>query len=406
MQVKSTLKPVILLVLFSLITGMLPAQDSLYVKRKLTAIDIEAYYSFYGQDGNHSAVTGGVGTEELTVNSVGANLAITVDTVHTVIFETYLDVITSASTDNIDFVKSSASLVDNHLSIQAGYQYTSKDSRWVAGLKYMFGMESDYLSNGFNLWSGYTSRDRSRAISLNFSWFFDDLRWGRLNPETGHKPTTLVYPYELRYKQWFDIFMRYSYNLMLSLRQDVNRRISFQLDLGTMLQQGLLSTPFHRIYFADSDSGVVENLPRQRWQFPLGVGMNAFATRSWVINAYYSYFTDDLGIRAHAISLETPVKLSYRFSLYPFARFYTQTAAYYFRPYGEHLTSDTYFTSDYDLSAFNSIKAGLGIGFYPDARMGKRRWSFDQLLFRYSYYYRTDGLDAHILSLMLNVGEE
>lgn len=378
-------------------------QDTLFKKKHLTEIDIEAFYSFYTQDGEHSAVTGGIGTEKLHVHGAGFNFGLTYDTSHTLIVESYIDAITSASTDKIDFIVSSASYHDNHVSAHIGYQYTSKRNPFLIGGKYLFGMESDFMSHGFNLWTSIASKDQTRNISLSLVCYFDDLRWGRLAEETGYKPTTLVYPVELRYKQWFDIYHRNSYNLNLGLKQDINRKLSVQLDGGIILQKGLISTSFHRIYFIDSDSVKVENLPRQRLQIPLGIGLNAFINPVLIIKTYYRYYWDDIGISAHTITLEVPVKLNYRFSFYPFLRFYQQTASTYFKPYKEHLLSDEYYTSDYDLSAFLSYKIGLGFGFFPDTRFGKSRWAFNNIVFRYAYYNRTDGLDAHMLSLLFDV---
>ncbi len=140
MQISKFILRLIFIIISLLFILPLQSQDSLYQKRKLTSIDIELFYSYYGQDGNHSAVTGGLGTEKLTVNNVGTNISFTIDTSHTIIFETFLDVITSASTDNINFVKSSASLHDNHISVHAGYQYTSKKSPFIIGGKYMKNM--------------------------------------------------------------------------------------------------------------------------------------------------------------------------------------------------------------------------------------------------------------------------
>ena len=355
----------IFLLIFTLFFGLLAqGQDSLYAKKNLTVADIEIYYSFYNQDGRHSAVTGGLGTERLKIHSVGTNMAFTRDTAHTVIFETYVDAITSASTDNIDFVESSASLHDRHISIHAGYQYASKKAPFLIGGKYLFGLESDYTSHGFNFWYSRSSRDMSQTFSASLVCFFDDLRWGRLDAESGFRPVKLIYPYELRYREWFDIYRRNSYNLQLSFKQDLNRKLSLQFDVGILYQEGLLSTSFHRIFFYDSDSGVVENLPRQRTQVPLGIGLNAFLTNSLIFKAYYRFFFDDFGIRAHTFTLESPVKFGYKYTLYPFLRFYNQTGARYFKPFGEHSVNDTFYTSDYDLSTFNSYKAGLGFGFF------------------------------------------
>ena len=402
MQISKMMMRLINLIISLLFILPLQSQDTLYQKRKLTSVDIEVFYSYYGQDGEHSAVTGGLGTEKLTVNNVGTNIEFTIDTSHTIIFETFLDVITSASTDNIDFVKSSASLHDNHISVHAGYQYTSKKNPFIIGGKYMFGMESDFLSHGFNLWSSLSSKDLSRNISISLVCFFDDLRWGRFSEEEGYKPTTLVYPYELRYKQWFDIYRRNSYNLQLGFRQDLNKRVSMQIDFGMLYQQGLISTSFHRIFFYDSDSGVVENLPRHRLQIPMGIGVNAFLTNSWIIKAYYRFFVDDLGIRAHTLTLSSPVKISYQYTLYPFVRLYNQTGSFYFKAFGQHSVTDEFYTSDYDLSTFNSYKVGLGFGFFPDKRLGNSRWAFSNVVIRYAYFWRTDLLDAHIISLLFN----
>lgn len=397
---------VFLTIICCLITLGLSAQDSLYKKKLLTNIDIEAFYSYYAQDGNHSAVTGGIGTEELTVNNVGFNLDVTFDTSHTLIVASYLDVIASASVDNIDYVVSSASAQDNHLAVQLGYQYTSKRKPFLLGAKYLFSIESDLTSHGFSLWTSVGSADLSRNFSVSINCFFDDLRWGRFNEKVGYKPTTLVYPVELRYKQWFDIYTRNSYNLNLGLRQDLNRKMSLQVDLGSILQKGLISTSFHRMYYKDSDSVKVENLPRQRLQFPMGVGLNSFIGSAFILKAYYRYYWDDIGIRAHTLSIETPIKLNYKFSFYPFIRIHQQSASTYFKPYKEHALADEFYTSDYDLSAFWSYKVGLGFGFYPDQRFGRSRWSFNNLMLRYAYYWRTDNLNAHMISLLLNVRKD
>jgi len=122
-----------------------------------------------------------------------------------------------------------------------------------------------------------------------------------------------------------------------------------------------------------------------------------------ILKSYYRYYWDDLGIKAHTVSLETPIKIKYNFSLYPFIRIYYQTASTYFKPFREHSVADTYFTSDYDLSGFWNYKVGLGFGFFPDARFGQSLWAFNDIMFRYSYFHRTDNLYAHMFSLVFNI---
>jgi hypothetical protein len=175
-----------------------------------------------------------------------------------------------------------------------------------------------------------------------------------------------------------------------------------QFDLSLIYQHGLISTSFHRIFFYDQDSGVVENLPRRRTQLPVGIGLNSFITNRWILKAYYRFYWDDFGIIANTLTLESPVKINYKYTLYPFIRWYRQTSSYYFKPFKEHSVEEEFFTSDYDLSGFSSYKAGIGFGFYPDTRFGRSRWSFNNFVIRYAYYWRTDQLKAHMISFVVD----
>ncbi|MBK7173902.1 MAG: hypothetical protein IPH84_11855 [Bacteroidales bacterium] len=84
------------------------ARDTALQQRKT---EIEWLYGQYMQDGNHSAVTGGIGTEKLSV--YGPSLKIrTITGKNTLTIKLGSDIITSASTDKIDFVVSSASRRD------------------------------------------------------------------------------------------------------------------------------------------------------------------------------------------------------------------------------------------------------------------------------------------------------
>ena len=42
-----------------------------------------------------------------------------------------------------------------------------------------------------------------------------------------------------------------------------------------------------------------------------------------------------------------------------------QTASDYFAPYAQHLSSEEFYTSDYDLSALSSHKYGMGVKYFP-----------------------------------------
>jgi hypothetical protein len=79
-----------------------------------------------------------------------------------------------------------------------------------------------------------------------------------------------------------------------------------------------------------------------------------------VARTYYRYYEDDWGIKAYCVNRIT-IKISSKFTAYPLYRYYTQTASNYFAAYEQHLSTEKYYTSDYDLSKFVSNQYGLGL---------------------------------------------
>lgn len=153
-------------------------------------------------------------------------------------------------------------------------------------------------------------------------------------------------------------------DLALSYSQVVNKRLQIMLLSDIVAQNGYLSLPFHRVYFKD---GTVhqENLPSERLKFPIGIRANYFLGDRFIMRAYYRFYKDDWGLTAHTASLEVPVKLTPFFSVAPFYRFYKQNAIDYFAPYMQHTSNSQYYTSNYDLSTFNSNFFGAGIRLTP-----------------------------------------
>lgn len=374
--------------------------DTVYKKQKVSQTEVQALFSYYTQDGDHSAITGGIGTENLQVYAPQVNVTHTRDSVNTYSFNGGVDIVTSASHDNIDFVMSSVSRVDARTHMNAGYSRHFKKMNSDIGINTGFSLESAYFSIPVALSYHHANKDLSRELNISLQCYFDDLRWGRLARDLGY-PKDLVYPYELRYKDWFDIYRRNSYNLSFVVSQVINARTIFAIYPELVYQQGLLSTPFHRVYFINGDEKV-ENLPRERWKAPIGLQLNRFAGGRTIVKAKYRFYWDTYGILAHTLQLETAIKLNPQFTLAPSARFYTQSAANDFRPYAAHDITEQYYTSDYDLSKFNSYELGLSFRYAPHARMW-RKYFFKEMEMRYAYYKRSDALAAHMLSVLFSL---
>lgn len=368
-----------------------------YAKKQLARTDVQMLLSWYGQDGEHSAVTGGIGTEKLTVFAAAVGVQHQFNPSARFDVDAGVDVITSASTDKIDFVFSSASRNDIRGHLSTGYRHFFKKTGITLGGSTAVSVESDYLSLGGGVLLGHRRPTQSREVTLQLQAFFDDLRWG-LFVDHG-RPVGLIYPSELRSREWFDVHTRRSFHAELSVYQAINQRLALVFYPGIGYQEGLLSTPFHRVFFNDNQTKKVENLPRHRLKIPLGMQANAFVGGGWILRGYYRWYWDDFGIRAHTFDLETPVKISPMLTLSPFGRFYTQTAARHFRPFQEHSLEQAFYTSDYDLSAFQSWKIGVGLRYAPFKKMWKRA-DFNAVGLRYAFYKRSDGLTGHFLTLL------
>ena len=193
-----------LLLLFLPFSVKSQTPDTTLAKTQILNTYVSLVLSYYSQDGNHSAVTGGIGTEELTVFAAATAVRIDLDTNDRLLINLGIDVITSASTDNIDFNVSSASYHDNRIWISAGYEHKFSKRRIQAGILPSASIESDYTSFGVRAWIGYINKPKTSSYSFSFQSYFDDLRWGRLNPDF-RRPVVFVFSKELRDTAWVDI---------------------------------------------------------------------------------------------------------------------------------------------------------------------------------------------------------
>ncbi len=119
-----------------------------------------------------------------------------------------------------------------------------------------------------------------------------------------------------------------------------------------------------------------------------------------MIRSYYRYYYDDWGIISHTVSIELPIKIASKFTIAPLYRYYSQTASDFFAPKEVHLSTDEYYTSDYDLSAFDANQFGVAIK-YTDIFTKAKIWKFGlkSIDLRYKHYQRSNDLNADILTL-------
>lgn len=371
--------------------------SSSYKKNKLKIEEINFVSSYYTQDGDNSAVTGGVGTEKLT--DIATNFEVILskkdskNNIHGLDINVGIDSYTSASSDNIDpSTVTSASYQDIRIYPSANYSVQNVEKRYILTAGVWFSAEYDYTSIGANLGYTKTSKDKNTEFSIKGMAFFDT--WKVILPiEIRNNPTD-------NDANHLDSKPRTSYNLGMTLSQVINKNFQIALLTDIGYQEGLLATKFNRVYFDDL-SVRSEKLPNTRFKIPIGIRANYFLSDKIVLRTFYRYYYDNWNINSHTISLEPSFKLTPFSSLSLPYRFYMQTGSRYFDAINQHQLTDEYYTSDYDLSKFSSNMIGLGYHL-TDSDKGifniKRVHSLE---LRYGYYTRNNGLSSHILTLAL-----
>ena len=406
-----------------------PMSPAVHTNRPTDETTIDIIGGYYQQDGTHGAVEGGRGTEHLTDVPPAIIVNVPLDTVSRLTANVGADFYASASTDRIDFVLSTPSANDVRVHGDFGYSREHKYNGTLWGVSAGASKEYDYLS--FNLAGSFakTSRDGNRQLSLAGQVFLDQV--------------TLILPYELRAnyvpgtitsrgEKQYGTDTRQTYNFTATYSQVLSKRLQVAISTELVSQNGLLSTPFHRVYFRDNPTAnpepalndgnfsprfatapKIELLPRSRFKYPVSLRLNYYATDVMQIRAFYRFYNDNFGIRAHTAELELPLKVTPFFVFYPFFRYHTQTAAKYFAAFADHSINDEFYTSDYDLSAFSAHKTGLGLRYSPVYGItrfhvpGQNAQGLPHVMrlksvdLRYAHYQRSTDLVANIVTFDL-----
>lgn len=458
--------------LFSAYQSFAQQKDSTatFKKRVLEATEVDFLISYYKQDGVHSAVSGGMGSEKLTdlASNIVVSMPMSADAILTV--DAGLSAYTSASSSNINpfnssgasggdddddkagtepygtpwLASSGASAQDALASVVINYSHSSDDRNFIWNADVAFSNEYDYTSIGFGGGVAKLFNQKNTELSLKANVYLDQWRpilptelheydkYGSSFLNNGYFSGVTVYDQNglasnaYLPSQFKDIqsVNRNSYSLSFSFSQILTKKLQLSLFFDVLQQEGLLSTPYHRIYFADKANyyigqtqyipvyettenvGVyrladdIERLPKSRFKLPIGVRLNYYINETFKLRTYYRYYTDNWGISAHTANIEVPIKLNDNFTVYPMYRYYTQTESKYFAPFETHVSTEKYYTSDYDLSTFSANQYGIGAT-YVDIFTKAHIWKFGlkNIDFRYNHYDRSDTLSADIVSL-------
>lgn len=343
------------------------------------------------------------------------------------------------------YASSGASKSDALTSLTVSYSNSSDDRNKITSVNASVAKEYDYASVGLGLGFTRLFNQQNTEVSIKGSAYLDN--WSVIYPTELHEYENYGSSFlNSGYFAGVDVYdisqnvtsnqynptsfssvptsKRNTFNVSLGFSQILSRNLQVSIFLDAIRQEGLLSTPYQRVYFADKqnyyigqsedisyyenrrNNGVfhladdIERLPDSRFKIPIGVRLNYYLNEIITFRTYYRYYKDNWGLSAHTASVEMPVKLSQKFTVYPSYRYYSQGQADYFAPYDSHLSTEQYYTSDYDLSSFDSKSVGFGIR-YTDifTKMKLYKLGLKKVDLRYQSYNRSDGLKSNIISL-------
>ena len=473
----------IYLIVLLLIPLLSQSQENKTFKKKvLESAELDILTSYYSQEGENAAVTGGIGNESLQDAATNINISIPVNSNDVLSIDATVSAYTSASSSNLNpfsgasqgedddddddrpantkraispvtgspwVASSGASKSDVWVSGSFGYSHTSNNRNTILNTHLSISNEFDYFSFGFGAGIVKLFNQKNTEVSLGGTIYKDTWR-----PEYPTEIKTYIKENGNLYADFFngvpiwdqngiainksaptawkpqnnyliDDKGRDTYALSIGFSQILSPRLQIALFSDITYQKGWLANPMQRVYFADkanfyignpADIPVytdpnantevfqladdIERLPDSRLKIPVGMRLNFYINEFLVVRTYYRYYFDDWGINSNTFNIELPIKLSSHFTIYPSYRYYNQTAADYFAPYEQHLSTQTYYTSDFDLSEFNANQYGFGIKYY-DALTKTKIWKIGlkNISLNYNYYSRTTGLNAHIISL-------
>lgn len=471
------------LILLIFITSLTFSQDKevtkdttvVFKKRVLESTEVDFMVSYYKQDGVHSSVSGGMGSEKLTnlASNIIVAMPLNEDDVLTV--DMGLSAYTSASSSNINpynksgasggggddddklmdgggggtvaptgtpwQASSGASAQDALASAVINYSHSSDSRNFIWNADVAFSNEYDYTSIGFGGGIAKLFNEKNSEVSFKLNAYLD--QWRPIYPTELHEygiygagfqtsgffngitvldqagvASTSYLP--SKFSLW-NSTARNSYSASVGFSQVLTKKSQISIFFDILKQEGMLSTPYHRIYFADkanyyignasdipnyespNNLGVyrladdIERLPNSRFKFPIGMRWNYYISERLILRTYYRYYTDNWDLTAHTASVELPIKITDKFTVFPMYRYYTQMQTKYFAPFEKHLSTEQYYTSDYDLSTFNANQYGLGVS-YTDLFTATKIWKFGlkNIDFRFNHYDRSDGLSSNI----------
>lgn len=386
---------------FIAITSLFLACSLLAQSDPAGSFDADFLFSYYDQDGDHSPVTGGIGTEEAQVYTPILVLAWRLDENWTLSADLGVDQISSASIGNIqqEIPVSGASIPASDTRTFGVFKAKRKFGNHTLGLQLGAANEYDYSSFSYGIDWSVELNQANTGLSATLRRYDDAIDLVGIDGFGSQGPGLPITEGEGD---------RTTTDAVVAVSQVLGRRTVGSIELFYSMQEGVLSTPYHEVILVPSlplfpdGKHVAERLPDSRDRKAVGLRLNHGFSDRLVQRVGYRYYEDDWGITAHTIDLETHFRLpsDREMWIYPILRYHTQTGADHF---GLPLTftgEEDYYTSDWDLAETSSEKYGVG---WMARALPDQHWFLkaDRFEVRGTVYDRDDGLSGFTTSFSI-----
>ena len=223
-----------------------------------------------------------------------------------------------------------------------------------------YSTEIDYT--GTSVFMNYVRQlnEQNTAIGIGFSQSFD--KW--------HPVYDRALPKDNRNERKIDV----------SINQLITPEFSMQAVYSYMYSEGFLSSPYH--YVLQDNLAKFENYPDTRVGHAFALKGVYLLNPQNAMNFSYRYYFDDWDISSHTANIEELHDFSSKFTSGLRLRYYTQTKSNFVQDIGTYQVNDSYFATDYRMSAFDSYTIGVPFIY--------KRNNGDKVTASIDYYQTTD----------------
>ncbi len=233
-------------------------------------------------------------------------------------------------------VMSGATIEDERTDILAKYNYNLDNGGFsVAG---GISTERDYFSGNGSFGASFDFNDNNTTITTGLGFSFDTLE-----PTESDIFTTRP---EKETKQ--------SYSMAIGATQILTRTSMIQTGLTFKVHRGFLSDPYKLV--SAGGLNAADSRPDEKKQIGILTRYrHHFEEANGSLHADYNFYRDNWGIFAHTVEIGWHQTLFDFVRVIPSGRYYTQTAADFYKPFFLGIPEDGHMSSDYRLSPYGAI---------------------------------------------------